>query len=467
MKFPGIFRFQMLLRLVLCVLVIAIGYLTTKFYFQMTDLSDSVKTIENSNAVRFELEHISSAVNKNESALRSFIISRDSLYLRDRQLEKEAFAIGISRLQKLSLKNPEFSSGIDSLTGLLHRWDSAFENTFRTVAHTKYDNNKLNFNLLKSITYSDNLQDFTNKLINTQQYKIRGQEQYHSDKISESSWTAGILAILSLVVFLLAYAKMNADVVSLKKSARTLSENNLKLVQINAELESFNSIVSHDMQEPLRKIQMFISRLDGNETQHLSDQGKNYFARIRMCANRMQNLMIDLVNYSRAVKGDRPFVKIDLNLLMREVVDELSLDIEEKKAVITIGSLPVIDAIPFQIQQLFVNLLSNSIKYSKKGVPPEINISQEPIAEHVSKNGKKINDSGFIKIVVADNGIGFRQEYAENIFMLFRRLETELTYSGTGLGLAICKKIAENHNGFISAFGKENEGAAFHIYLPK
>ncbi|MNX69744.1 Phytochrome-like protein cph1 [compost metagenome] len=181
----------------------------------------------------------------------------------------------------------------------------------------------------------------------------------------------------------------------------------------------------------------------------------------------MQNLMMDLVDYSKTIKDDKVFVKTNLNKLLEDVVHELALNIEEKNAIIEIGNLPKLNTIPFQIHQLFVNLISNSLKYSKETTSPVIKIKAVKI-----KNGEKINDielsdKKYYKITVIDNGIGFKQEFSEKIFMLFKRLETDIDYSGTGIGLAICKKIIENHNGFIKAEGKPDIGSVFILYLPK
>lgn len=245
-----------------------------------------------------------------------------------------------------------------------------------------------------------------------------------------------------------------------------LEEKNKTLIAINAELESFNQIVSHDLQEPLRKIQMFISRIEESETETISEKGKDYFLKIKNSANRMQNLMMDLVDYSKTMKDDKVFVKTSLNKLLADVLLELNVNIEEKNATVEIGNLPKINAIPFQIHQLFVNLISNSLKYSKKDVSPVIKIRTEKI-----KAGEKINDielfgKKYHKITITDNGIGFRQEFSEKIFMLFKRLETDINYNGTGIGLAICKKIIENHKGYIKAEGNPEIGSTFTIYLP-
>lgn len=260
---------------------------------------------------------------------------------------------------------------------------------------------------------------------------------------------------------------VNYDITDQYKRTLELEENNKELKYINSELESFNNIVSHDLQEPLRKIQMFISRVEEKEFDGLSQQGRDYFSKIRIAANRMQTLLIDLVNYSRTIKGDIVFVETDLNKIISDIIQDLTTNIEEKSAIIHIGQLPIIKAIPFQLKQLFINLVSNSLKYSQEGNIPQINITSEVITEEEVSNYEIINKEDYYKIVVEDNGIGFKQEYAEKIFLLFKRLETDPKYSGTGLGLAICSRIVENHKGFIKVKSEPNRGSKFYIFLPK
>jgi light-regulated signal transduction histidine kinase (bacteriophytochrome) len=260
---------------------------------------------------------------------------------------------------------------------------------------------------------------------------------------------------------------VNYDITSQYNKTLELENNNKELKYINTELEAFNNIVSHDLQEPLRKIQMFISRLEGKESDLLSSQGKEYFSKIRVTANRMQTLLIDLVNYSRTIKGDKVFVKTDLNKVIEEILQDLSSNIEDKKAIITIGNLPIIKAIPFQVKQLFINLISNSLKYSKENIAPEISITSKKITEKEMHDYKIANKKDYYKIVISDNGIGFKQEYSDKIFLLFKRLETDPKYSGTGLGLAICSRIVDNHKGFIKVKAKQGVGAKFYIFIPK
>ena len=260
---------------------------------------------------------------------------------------------------------------------------------------------------------------------------------------------------------------VNYDITNQYKKTLELEKNNKELKYINTELEAFNNIVSHDLQEPLRKIQIFISRLEEKELDLLTQQGKDYFSKIRVTANRMQTLLIDLVNYSRTIKGDKIFIETNLNKVLEEILQDLSSTIEDKKAIVTIGNLPIIKAIPFQVKQLFINLISNSLKYSKDDVPPQINIVSKEITEKEVVDYKIANPADYYKIAIEDNGIGFKQEYSDKIFLLFKRLETDSKYSGTGLGLAICNRIVENHKGFIKAKGELSTGATFYVFIPK
>jgi signal transduction histidine kinase len=245
-----------------------------------------------------------------------------------------------------------------------------------------------------------------------------------------------------------------------------LEERNHELEQSIKELESFNRVASHDLQEPLRKIQTFISRITENDKANLSDQGKEYLSKIESSAHKMRILIDDLLLFSRTNKAEKIFEKTDLNKLLENATQELAHDIEEKHAVIESAQLPVLNVIAFQIQQLFVNLIGNALKYSKPGVSPVIKIDCEKLVtrdypDFITDTRKK-----YLKISISDNGMGFDQQYAEKIFILFHRLHHSSEYVGTGIGLSICKKIAENHNGFIIAEGKPGIGATFVVYLP-
>lgn len=245
-----------------------------------------------------------------------------------------------------------------------------------------------------------------------------------------------------------------------------LKKRNKALKRSNAELESFNRVVSHDLQEPLRKIQTFISLLTEAEADSLSDNSKNYFNKINNAASRMQLLIKNLLSYSRIDSTHENFEIIDLNKKVEKVEDNFSARIIEAKITIIKKNLPTIQGIPFQMEQLFNNLLSNAIKYRNLTKDAKILIDASIVHKNQIALPNKKTSKNYYKIVFSDNGIGFDQENAEKIFNIFERLHQQSAYSGTGIGLAICKKIVENHNGFIYATSELQKGSIFYIYLP-
>ena len=256
------------------------------------------------------------------------------------------------------------------------------------------------------------------------------------------------------------------DVTHEHLSNLTLQERNHELELSNKELASFNQIASHDLQEPLRKIQTFISLIGEREISGMSDIGKKHFERILTSVARMRKLIDDLLLFSRTNKTDKIFEVSDLNLLLRNTLHELSEEIDEKRMRIESVQLPVLKVIPFQIQQLFQNLISNSLKYSKQSGEKILKINCEKVTAKAYPILNMAPNDIYYKITVSDNGLGFEQQYAEQIFTIFKRLHTLDEYPGTGIGLSICKKIVENHSGFIFAEGRSGIGAVFSIFLP-
>ncbi|MBC7607106.1 MAG: CHASE3 domain-containing protein [Burkholderiales bacterium] len=252
----------------------------------------------------------------------------------------------------------------------------------------------------------------------------------------------------------------------LEKKNISLEEKNETLAKMNKELESFTYISSHDLQEPLRKIQTFITRIIDIDADKLSDNGKNYLIRTQESANKMQNLIRDLLAYSRLNIEIFPKENTDLNLLLGEILDDLDEDIKDKKAIIKLNGHDEAKIIVTQFRQLLTNLISNSMKFSKPETPIIITIENEIIEGKEVPFENKDPDLNYNKITVTDNGIGFESEYKNRIFEVFQRLHVTKEYPGTGIGLAIVKKIVENHQGFIAAEGQINRGATFTIYLP-
>ncbi len=239
-----------------------------------------------------------------------------------------------------------------------------------------------------------------------------------------------------------------------------------ELVIINNELLAFNYISSHDLQEPLRKIQTLAGRILEKETENLSDTGKDYFYRIQTAAGRMRQLIEDLLVYSRTNIAERKFEKIDLNTIIEEVKAELKENIEEKHAIIEASEMCEMNVIPFQFRQLMHNLIRNSLKFSSPKRLPHIIIKSRIVKGNKLNNAKLVGAKSYCHISVTDNGIGFEPEYKDRIFEVFQKLHNREKYEGTGIGLAIVKKIVENHNGIVTATSQLNKGATFDIYIP-
>jgi len=244
---------------------------------------------------------------------------------------------------------------------------------------------------------------------------------------------------------------------------KKLEEKVYELNKSNHDLEQFAYIASHDLQEPLRKISTFADLVKKNMQK--PEQALSYVDKIEGSSARMVGLIKDVLNYSRLIKTDNSFVDIDLKEIIRTVVQEMELSIQEKKAVITIAPLPQINGVPQQLYQLFLNLISNAIKFSD--VSPKINITSKILSIAEIKDMPSLHaGSKYVEIMVADNGIGFEAKYANQVFTIFKRLHARESYSGTGIGLALCKKIVENHHGLIFAKSELGKGAQFYIVLP-
>lgn len=594
MKLAKFYKNSQVFKIALGIAIAVVGYIASVFYTQMRSLDSSVSLIANATETQLELEKVLSIISIYETNLRSYIITKDESYLENRFLRRGEIETNLKRINKLVANNPARVKDVRRLNKLIDYRFALFRETLLLAKSKNPNSEVLNAKLQESNNFTELMKNFVYKTINAEGDKVKIHNDNHQFELQDSIISAFLLVILSLLILLLSFNKMNVDINELKKAndelkflnhsfnnaekiagfghwkinletntysfsdnffrllglepqsfvpsleniskylhpddidyvtrmhleslqtykptslmfrfvlpngeikyvmsvgsftrngkgqmvktgvnydmteqhKRTieLEENNKELININEELESFNNIVSHDLQEPLRKIQMFISRIESTEMDAISEKGKVYFNKIRTSANKMQTLLIDLVNYSRTIKGDKVFEFTDLTELVQHVVDELSSDIEDKGAKINLGDLPTVNVISFQMEQLFINLISNSLKYSQEDVTPEISIFTEKIDENEVFDNEIITDENYYKIIIKDNGIGFKQEYAEKVFVLFQRLETGAQYSGTGLGLAICKRIVENHNGFIKVVSEPNIGSTFSVFLPK
>ena len=255
------------------------------------------------------------------------------------------------------------------------------------------------------------------------------------------------------------------DITERKRAEEALAQRAEELARSNAELEQFSYVASHDLQEPLRKIQAFGDRLKTKYGDALSGQGGDYLERMQNAAARMQILINDLLTFSRVTTKAQPFVPVDLAKVTREVVSDLEVRIEETGGRVEVDDLPTIDADPLQMRQLLQNLIGNALKFHREEAPV-VKIHSQLLKDEEPRSEGSASDDGLCQITVQDNGIGFDEKYTDRIFGIFQRLHGRSTYEGTGVGLAICRKIVERHGGSITAESTPGQGTTFIVTLP-
>lgn len=326
-----------------------------------------------------------------------------------------------------------------------------------------------------SIFYTKNDKDKNIPMSLLEEAALQGKSKHEGWRLRKNGtifWGYVVLSAIYDNGELIGYSKIVRDLTERKiadenalKHAKILEQKNRDLEKINKELQSFAYISSHDLQEPLRKIQTFSDKILMTEFESFSETGKDYFKKIQSAALRMQQLIEDLLEYAQTNTNEKKFTLTHLKELVNDVQSEMKETFENSGARVTVLNDCEFKVIVFQFRQLLQNLFSNAIKFAKKDQPCFIEIDC-----HVIKS----NELGFADdtkgdyahITIKDNGIGFEKEYSEMIFELFKRLHGRSEYKGTGIGLAICKKIVENHQGFIKAEGFPGESATFHIYIP-
>ncbi|HEY6245348.1 MAG TPA: ATP-binding protein [Pyrinomonadaceae bacterium] len=266
--------------------------------------------------------------------------------------------------------------------------------------------------------------------------------------------------------FLTSVGSQIAITIERQRAQDRLGRTAAMLSQSNRELQDFASVASHDLQEPLRKIQAFGDRLRQKCEGQLSEAGIDYLGRMLNAASRMQTLINDLLTFSRVTTKAQPFSKVDLNVIARDVLSDLEVRIEQTGGSVEVTDLPVIDADPLQMRQLFQNLIANALKFRKPDQPAVVKIFADCNSQIAEGATWAFANNENWQISVADNGIGFDEKYLDRIFTVFQRLHGRNTYEGTGVGLAVCRRIVERHNGSITARSKPGQGATFIVKLP-
>jgi len=267
------------------------------------------------------------------------------------------------------------------------------------------------------------------------------------------------------------------DITERKRVEETLAQKAAELARSNSELEQFAFVASHDLQEPLRKIQAFGDRLKSKCEAVVAPDARDYLDRMQNAASRMRQLIDDLLAFSRAIRSTEPFTSVDLSVVAKEVLGDLEVRIEKSRAQVEVGELPTIEADPMQMRQLLLNLIGNALKFQPAGSVPVVKIHSRILDSQSATDTSFLRGAAgsggavplfgrFCELRIEDNGIGFDEQYSEKIFAVFQRLHGRGEYEGSGVGLAVCRRITDRHHGTIVAKSQPGKGSTFIVILP-
>ncbi|MBB1274875.1 ATP-binding protein [Psychromonas sp. SR45-3] len=463
---------------------IVIGMITINVVLALKTIDELAKTqknLTNTGEVILALDKLHILVLSAETGQRGYLLTENKDYLAPYQ---EALSLVLSQIQKVKALQTDMVADLDKQQVLLELVATKLDELTYTVELALNDKEKRAIrtvmtgrgkNLYNEIkTYFDELQNAEVKHRYNLYKKLNKIEK-------EAQVTFSISAITSFLLLFGLWFLVRINNKTEQQYKDTLEQQNEKLAdevkertkeltlyseelsRSNRELEDFAFVASHDLQEPLRKIRAFGDRLMTTYATEIDPKGQDYLQRMYNAAERMSNLINDLLEYSRINTRGKQFVSVALDEVLEAVLDDLEVAIEESKAEIIVTALPVINGDKSQLDQLFLNLLSNAIKFKKEAVSPHINIDYK---ETMVFDPQLETDSLWYEITVKDNGIGFSQEFEDKIFIPFQRLHARSQYKGTGIGLAVCRRIVERHGGIISVQSEVNVGSEFTIKIP-
>jgi signal transduction histidine kinase len=456
--------------------------LSINSYRRIQHQKASADLVSHTYHVKFKLEDAFGSLRDGEAAQRGFLLTGDTLFLNRYYSSISNIPKSLSELNYLVSDNKEQQQNLNHFTKLIRYRIQRLNLLLDSAAY--FSISKLNLYLKENRKISDQSRVFMQEMQVAEDVLLS--ERIRQKETEEKSASTFILifsvfSLLSLVFSFIALVKetrrrtrseINAELLEKKVNERTLqiqeiinklNIQNAELEKRNAELSSFTYIASHDLKEPLRKISIFSDRILESEFENLSPKGKDRFERILNSVKKMHVLLDSLFTYAKTGR-ETNYKLTDLNKVAQQAIDTLQELIDEKEATIEIKDLPELYVIPEQMEQLFTNLISNSLKYIEKDVKPFVKI----VAEKEETNGKETpGEFPCWQITFSDNGIGFDEKYKDKMFQIFQRLHNNKEYSGTGIGLAITKKVVENHCGSINAYSPSGDGAVFVIKLPE
>jgi signal transduction histidine kinase len=466
--FRNIQKFSVTTLVITIILILVVSIVLTNVNF-------FIKQTAHTNEVISLTSRIQNSILRTETSLRAFAITNNPAFFDDYKTEKENTWKRIEDLQLKVLDNSLQQTRIDSLKQLVGRRFAGLDSTANYTFNKINDGEQIiSDRVNNSRELSRQLRNVIDRISNLETYLLKER----SGKLENNfrllipflviGFVIGLVAsILNFISVRHFETSQNISDEKIHAYQEQLKEQISNLARVNKDLEQFSYVASHDLQEPLRKIMSFGELLQESNIDKLDDEGKMYVDKIMSSSSRMRILIQDLLNYSRAGRMSIDDKNVDLNKVVLEVIDDLVLAIKDKEARITINSLPRVPGNFTLFKQVFQNLITNALKFSKPGIAPIVHIQTKPMTKKgfemmPDKSGKL----SYVLINITDNGIGFDDSYTEKIFVIFQRLHSRDDYEGTGIGLAICKKIIENGGGRIWAESEKGIGSSFWILLP-
>lgn len=443
--------------------------LAVLLYWRINALVGSFQQIDHANKVENNLQRVLTYLIDAENGHRGYLLTEDSAFLEPYIEARRNIGGVMNRVAELIEKNPDQQQNFSWLQTLINQRFILLELVL-TKRNTAPDT--LRQYLFRGRASMDRIRTQINHMTLVERTILNQREHQKELYVRLTPISLLFLVFAMLLIIGFSYYGLTKQLQQTKKYASDLDYLNHELLLKNRQLEnsveelnSFNYIASHDLKEPLRKILFFTDVLSNGEHQ-VSGTARPYLDKIHVAGERMKSLLDDLLTYAKAGMTERHMEPVDLNALLHTVVESLSEMLKEKRAQVVYENLPQVQAIPSQMEQLFENLTTNAVKYSREGVAPYITISSSHISKQELPAAFEATQEWYHCIRFSDNGIGFSQENADKVFVLFQRLHQRHEFSGTGIGLTICKKIVQNHNGFITATSEPGKGSTFTIYLP-
>jgi signal transduction histidine kinase len=445
------------------ILMAALSYFSIDRFGSLINYSSSV---DHTNKVIGELYILEGLVKDLDRVERGYMLTKDTTYQKGLFNLVQKISPVVDSLKALTSDNPEEEKNLVLVkSALTMRLDFLKDNfayidtsVGSAISPSYYQGHNMTQDCMKTIK---EMQTEENRLMEVRQRNKNFYQKLTSASLKTILATFCLITLVSFVLILRELKKRIA-------SQEDLQAKILDLKHSHSELEQIAYAASHDLQEPLRKIQVFSNRLAWLKNEHIDDESKHTMERISMAATRMQELIDDLVNLTSLTKQSREKTSVDLNLSVKHAISELQDRISEKNAKITIDQLPSISAHADQMQILFKALLDNSIKFSRDGVPPVITIKSSIVINEESNAKNNFARKRYYRIDVSDNGIGFDNKFSHKLFQMFQRLHNQQSeYHGKGIGLSLCQRIMANHNGFIEAHGHYKTGATFKLFFPE